>query len=497
MQSLLRLSTLFLIVLCTGIVSLRSTLAAGSSGSRQGPYLLQQLQKLSAGNWARVAGLDTGLPPRVNGHDEFAAAWTKEIMKSLHGLHAGVYHQTFHTPGFRDLPASKPGSNVVVTVPGSQDPGHAVVLVAHYDGEPFSKGSAFDDASGCVVMLGVAKELGALWRSKGRPTLSVEFVLFDAEEQGLVGSSTFAFDLHHGAIMPRPVVVVDEEQSGIGYPARPFGLLSNDPFPSYAVVGEPIPSFISRYIGHITPWKPSAIKQLTNRLMTDRGSAFQRLHAVYSPLSFRGGSTPAFSNEEEYFLEIGPVSECCSDNIPFDVLGIPTATFVGNGDFYSSKPKAWSYPFDQPGDTLTAMACDTGGSPQPLPALGAALDLPRVLSVDLVSQYAPARRGKTSLSVFSSLPQAGDAMEFSVAGGGKAMWSFGDGSHATGTSATHTFKRPGSYTVTVRAGSAATSVKLSVPGQQPPYKNSFPIPLAPPRIRPWNPTELQNIAGCH
>ncbi|HEX8918791.1 MAG TPA: hypothetical protein VF898_09820, partial [Chloroflexota bacterium] len=82
MQSLLRFSTLFLIVLCTGIVSLRSTSAAGSSGSRQGPYLLQQLQKLSAGNWARVAGLDTGLPPRVNGHDEFAAAWTKEIMKS-------------------------------------------------------------------------------------------------------------------------------------------------------------------------------------------------------------------------------------------------------------------------------------------------------------------------------------------------------------------------------------------------------------------------------
>src|SRR5581483_2439594 len=101
---------------------------------------------------------------------------------------------------------------IVVAVPGSRHPERAILVGAHYDGEPTSHGSAYDDTSGSALMLGVARELAALWRVRGLPAETVEFVLFDAEEQGLVGSSAYAFAWQHGAVLPAPDLLINEEQ---------------------------------------------------------------------------------------------------------------------------------------------------------------------------------------------------------------------------------------------------------------------------------------------
>src|SRR5947209_4106133 len=117
----------------------------GASLVGQGQYMVNMLDAFAGQYWARVAGRDTGLPPRTNGHDEFAARWTREIIAGLHGLPAVVLHQHFAVPGFWGLPARRPGDNIVVLVPGSRYPNQSVVVGAHYDGEPSSKGPAYGD----------------------------------------------------------------------------------------------------------------------------------------------------------------------------------------------------------------------------------------------------------------------------------------------------------------------------------------------------------------
>ena len=53
-----------------------------------------------------------------------------------------------------------------MAVPGSQRPNQTVVVGCHPDGEPLSHGSAYDDASGCINALGLARVLGEQWRQR-------------------------------------------------------------------------------------------------------------------------------------------------------------------------------------------------------------------------------------------------------------------------------------------------------------------------------------------
>lgn len=465
----------------------------------QGHRLIQQLNALTAQNWARVAGLDSGLPPNVNGHDEFVAQWTRQILSSLKGLPVGVVHQAFQTPGFRDLPATRPGVNTIVVVPGARHADQAVVIGAHPDGEPTSKGSAYDDASGCVILLGLAELLGQYWRTHGLPSLTVEFVLFDAEEQGLVGSGAFDFAYRSGALMPRPTFMIDEEQSGVGYPVRPFGLHSQSPLPSYAITTGDLPARVARLFGGASQPNQAALRLAIQRLTSARSSTFGELHGAYSLLPYRGGNATAFLRSDQQYLKIGPIPLCCSDNAAFEALGLPTVTFAGNSDYYARDAQPWSFPYDQPEDTLAALACDTGGTPKPGAALEAALELPVQLSDALVLDYAPSTsaggQGTPGLALFSTLLAADQPARFQVIGIDHATWDFGDGSRANGADVSHSFARPGTFWVTVRGGRLTRRVHLTVSDHDLAYKSPFSV--SPPPRRPWSPAALHDIAGCH
>ena len=467
---------------------------SSSQTAETGKQLLQLLDHFSSRYWARVAGRDTNLPPHVNGHDEFLADWTKQMLSSLHGLPVGVVRQPFKTPGFRHLPAQRPGVNVLVVVPGSRHADQAFVIGAHPDGEPWSEGSAFDDASGSVLMLELARSLGQIWRADGLPSLTVEFVLFDAEEEGLIGSSDYSFAYRHGAIMPRPVFMIDEEQSGVGYPARPFGSLSADPMPSFATTTGRISKGLARLFGPLIHPRKAALTVAIRRLTGARTSVFAELHKLYPSLPYRGGAASAFTSSDEHYLEIGPFPLCCSDNAPFEALGLPTVTFSGNTDYYARNAAAWSFPYDQPEDTLAAMACDTGGSPQPSTALAAALQLPLGLSEALVQDYTPPALG-SDIAIFSSLPTEGAAVQFQAVGAKQFTWEFGDGTRGTGATVSHIYARAGSYPLRVRAGRNTGLVHVRVSGRKLEFASS--IIVNPPPRRPWHPTALQDIPGCH
>src|SRR5512142_433087 len=77
-------------------------------------------------------------------------------------------------------------NNVLATIPGREPTESAIMLVAHYDTVPNSRGAG-DDGAAVAALLETARIIGA------RPRLrrTVHFLFTDAEEQGLLGARAF------------------------------------------------------------------------------------------------------------------------------------------------------------------------------------------------------------------------------------------------------------------------------------------------------------------
>jgi hypothetical protein len=93
------------------------------------------------------------------------------------------------------------GSNVVFRREGMKEPEHRVILCGHYDSinrdtDPLVCAPGADDnASGTACVLECARILSDAWLDR-----TVEFILFDGEELGLIGSSAFAAEADTGAV---------------------------------------------------------------------------------------------------------------------------------------------------------------------------------------------------------------------------------------------------------------------------------------------------------
>ena len=77
--------------------------------------------------------------------------------------------------------------NIVATQVGLDDPDTVVVVGAHFDS--VNNPGADDNATGTALVMEVARVLSA-----HRSPVTIRYVLFDREEQGLVGSSAFVAD---------------------------------------------------------------------------------------------------------------------------------------------------------------------------------------------------------------------------------------------------------------------------------------------------------------
>ncbi|MCJ7627716.1 MAG: M20/M25/M40 family metallo-hydrolase [Longimicrobiales bacterium] len=84
-------------------------------------------------------------------------------------------------------PYRENGENVYALLPSTTGSDEYVVIGAHFDTVERSPGAS-DNATGCAVVLAVARELGALPVRER----NVFLVLFDEEERGLLGSRAFA-----------------------------------------------------------------------------------------------------------------------------------------------------------------------------------------------------------------------------------------------------------------------------------------------------------------
>ncbi|HEX9057715.1 MAG TPA: M28 family peptidase [Ktedonobacterales bacterium] len=475
-------------------------------------YIYDQLFYMATHFQTREAGYDTGLAPDTNGHDEFASYWADEMTRNLQGFISAVRRDTFPIQGWKDRPARTPATNVEVTVPGVTHPEQMVVIGCHYDAEAVSTQSAYDDASGCVIELGVAKAMAAFWRAHDvYPARTLRFVLFDAEEQGLYGSFNYLNTTVNGDVH-NIVAMINEEQNGIAYPLRYLGKASNPLLPLYADVAPLGNTALFPAQEQLSAVQRAQITRFRAIVQQAVPAAFQQLQALGDDaLTYHGDaghdvSLPVFASDQLNNVHVEDDTLGGSDEVPFTLAGLPCVTFVGNATYYpeyagGAPPPPWSYPFDQPEDTIQLMNIFASGSEQRAPALVLALGLPGMLTTWTLSQpdilgQAPGD-GKPVAAIGDIGPTvAGQSVAFDAAASVDSLsagsltyaWSFGDGATASGVTARHTYAAPGSYTLTLTVRSASASrqitktitVGTSAPVYPNPYADYQPTG-APPR----------------
>jgi hypothetical protein len=461
-------------------------------------YIYNQLFYMVTHYLHREAGYDTNLPPNVNGHDEFAAYWAQEMVRDLQGFGPQVVHDSFPVKGWEGRPAQVPAFNVEVSVPGALHPEQVVVIGCHYDAEADSTQSANDDGSGCAIELGVAQALGNYWRSHHLyPARTLRFVLFDAEEQGLFGSFHYVNSTVNGDLS-NIVAMFNEEQSGIAYPLRYLGKLTNPLLPSYIDMSPLQNNFFYPHQNKLSTQQRTNITQFRSLMQQAIPAVFQQFQTMgYKTLTYRDSngqpvSQPVFSSGQISNMKPEDDTLGGSDQIPFTLAGIPCATFAGNSTYYDQNPPPWSYPFDQPQDTIQLMNTFASGSSQKAPALVLGLALPGMLTTWMLHQPQVLGEVSTTSTTVQSAPlaaigdigqtQMGKNLTFSaqVKGDSSAYsyaWNFGDGSTGSGPTVSHTYTTTGTYTLALTVTSATGSRRivktLNVVKQPTAYKNLY------------------------
>lgn len=108
------------------------------------------------------------------------------LRRSMNGAGPGPARVTLSVDMDQRL---RPIYNVVASLPGRDLPNRRIMLGTHHDAWTFG---GVDPGTGMVALLEVARALGALARDGWRPSRTIDFAFWDAEEFGLIGSTEYA-----------------------------------------------------------------------------------------------------------------------------------------------------------------------------------------------------------------------------------------------------------------------------------------------------------------
>ncbi len=458
-------------------------------------YIYDQLFYMVTHFQRREAGYDNNLPVNVNGHDEFAAYWAQEMQHNLAGFGAQVRRDEFSVQGWQGRPATVPAFNVEVTVPGVSHPEQVVVIGCHYDGEASSTQSANDDASGCAIELGVARAMGAYWRSHQLyPARTLRFVIFDAEEQGLFGSFHYVNSTMNGDVK-NLVAMFNEEQNGIAYPLRYLGQLSNPILPFYIDMSPLQSNQLYAHQDQLSQQQKDIIAHFRSLMQQAIIASFEQFQKMgYQMLSYHNSNQqdvfqPIFTSDQVKYIQQEDDTLGGSDQIPFTLAGLPCATFVGNSSYYDQNPPPWSYPYDQPQDTIQLMNTFADGSSQKSYALVMALGLPGMLTTWMLNQPEILGQSSSNQSPIAAISDVGQTIaghtitldagaSYDPVGNTLTYtWNFGDGTQANGIAVTHTYTRTGTYdlklTISSTGGTRTITKVINVVTHPTSYDNPY------------------------
>ena len=139
------------------------------------------------------------------------------------------------------------GVNVVGQIRGGVKPDRVIVISAHYDHIGVRNGEVFngadDNASGTAALFSLAQ-----YFNENRPSATLIFVAFDAEEAGLRGARAFVAS----PPVPKESIILNLNMDMIG----------RDPDDKLFVVGTFVEPFLKPYIAKIAAAAPAPMKLL-------------------------------------------------------------------------------------------------------------------------------------------------------------------------------------------------------------------------------------------
>jgi len=115
-----------------------------------------------------------------------------EILKDF-GATAHRYEFDVPDPGVTGNTRFGKGINPAIVVPGADNPEEQIVIGAHYDKTNDGPASFWDSQEGHAEMIRMAKIMADYWKATGtRPSATIKFIPWDAEESGTFGSLDYA-----------------------------------------------------------------------------------------------------------------------------------------------------------------------------------------------------------------------------------------------------------------------------------------------------------------
>lgn len=166
--------------------------------------------------------------PKRNANGPTHQAARDHLAGEMEAMGYDVLRQEFEAPV---SPSSTPSNvatddgtlvNIIGLKWGETDPDSWIVIGGHYDVTDGAVYGAYDDGSGTILTLELARAFTDIPTER-----TIAFFMFDGEEQGLRGSSHFVETLIDGRFAdefghdPEIFAMIDLDMFGINYPAEP------------------------------------------------------------------------------------------------------------------------------------------------------------------------------------------------------------------------------------------------------------------------------------
>jgi N-acetylated-alpha-linked acidic dipeptidase len=188
----------------------------------------------------------------------------------------------------------KPIYNVIARMPGSERPDQWIIRGNHRDAWV---NGADDPLSGLVAMMEEARNIGELARAGWKPKRTIVYAAWDAEEQGLIGSTEWA-ELHADELRQKAAVYINTDSNGRGF----LGMGGSHTLEKFInEVAKSVPDPQTK----LTVWERARANQIVNGSPNARRDAMDRGDLRIYPLGSGSDYTPFLQHLGIASLNIG------------------------------------------------------------------------------------------------------------------------------------------------------------------------------------------------
>lgn len=188
----------------------------------------------------------------------------------------------------------KPIYNVIATLKGSERPDQWIIRGNHRDAWV---NGADDPISGLVALMEEARSIGELARAGWKPKRTIIFAAWDAEEEGLIGSTEWA-ELHADELKQKAAVYINTDSNGRGF----LGIGGSHTLEQFINgVARDVPDPQTK----LSVWERTRANQIVNGSPASRKDAMERPDLRISPLGSGSDYTPFLQHLGIASLNIG------------------------------------------------------------------------------------------------------------------------------------------------------------------------------------------------